>query len=178
MNAKAFATILLRFLGIYLLVVGLGHLVSSVQILAYSSESEGLPDPRSMYFWQSLHSLALLALGIVMLFHTEKVTRFVIRGVADRDDSPDAQPSFQAVGLSILGAWVLSFAIPSLVSKAVRLLVLGERSRQPELASWWGENWAQVVESVVEVGLGLLLFLASSRLVRLWTRAQRNSEES
>jgi hypothetical protein len=177
LNATAFATIVVRFLGIYFLVSGLRYLSSALQVRSYESAGASFPGSFETFVWQSTLALFILAVSIVLLFHTERVTRFVTRGVADHDDSPDARPSFHAVGLSILGAWVLSFAMPSLISKAVRLVVLGEHSRRPELSTWWGENWTQVVESVVEVGLGLLLFLASSRLVRLWTRVQRTSEE-
>ena len=89
--------------------------------------------------------------------------------IGSRDAAPPTTPSsLQAVGFSLIGVWLLSYAVPTLASNAVVLLALSKGGRELERKQYLEANWTSFLPPLFEAAIGILLLLGAKRMSRWW----------
>ena len=175
MTPRSLAAVLLKCMGIFLAISALRALGVVVQLSGpYYPPSEGF-DPRGWILFQVAHAMLLLAVGILFLVHTDLVLRLLFRDLGEKSDEPVVPAttfSWFAMALALLGAWVLSSALPSLLSKLLAMLVELRAEEQAYFQDWWTKNWSALVYQAIAAAFGLALFFASRRIAALWFAAQ------
>ena len=164
MNPRAFALVVLKFFGVYLLFVGVTGLVFLLQVRGRgtsSSDGGGLLLPAVL-------GLVGLAIGILLLFHTGWVVRRMFRDADFEAVGPAAVDiDFLATGLALIGAWLLAQSIPALVSRGTVVLGLVVGDHQVRFQEWWRENYFDMVYFGAELLIGLVLFTRNRKLAKI-----------
>ncbi len=175
MTPRSLAAVLLKCMGILLAISGLTKVGVALELSgSYFTPSEGI-DPRGLIVFQIAHAMLLLAVGILFLVNTDLVVRLLFRDLPETGDEPAVPAttfSWFAMALALLGAWVLSSALPSLLSKLLAMLVALRADQQAYLRDWWAKNWSTLVYQAIAAAFGLTLFFASRRIAALWFAAQ------
>jgi hypothetical protein len=171
MTARELALVLLKVFGLYTIVSGLGSLIATLGLRGWTGEvPEGFPDSRALFLSQAAFTLAVLAFGILLLFHSEAVLELFFRDVPGPIAPPLTPFSFHAVGLSVAGVLLLAFSLPRLASSCVVIVLLSRHGRELERAAYLKSEWMTMLEHGLETAGGLWLFLGARGLAALWHR--------
>jgi hypothetical protein len=173
MNARELATVLLKVMGLYLILSALLMAPNVVALRSASADLASVGGQEAIYTTQLLTALFLLGVGGTLLFATQPiVTRlFPLPAGGGR---PLNSFSVQAVGLSLVGAWLLAYALPSLASSGILLLALSKGGRELERAEYLRANWLTMVQPVFEAAVGLWLFFGSRGFAATWHKLHQS----
>jgi hypothetical protein len=138
---------------------------------------------RSVLFaLQAVPFLLLVSAGGVLIFKSDAQSQWAFPGPGNA--SVSAEPSeLQAVALSVAGAVVIALAIPDLARIGWNFVFLRVMRDPVEVQTLWlfegaasryaKETWGYLVGTIVQLLLGLGLFLRSRVIVRWWGRLNR-----
>lgn len=175
MTPRSLATVLLKCMGLFLVVDALQGFRALVEFLGDPGTTSGGLEPRTVFLWQAVHALLLLAIGIALLVNTSLVLRLFFRDLGDTarpPEIPGTQLAYYSMALSLLGAWVLSSAIPWLLSRAVVVLAYPVLSGSTGLGEWTAKAWIPTLYEVISTAFGLALFFSSRRIATRWFARQ------
>jgi hypothetical protein len=118
--------------------------------------------------------LGLILLATLWLIFAKKLAKFLTRGLENTNVQTDENnlSALQKVAFSVLGAYVIVYALPSLV----KIAAIGflNATRKLGEASYATTSSAEIVEVVARLSLGLWLLLGSRQITnsvgKVWTK--------
>ena len=171
MKTSDIITIALKLLAVYLIITGLISLPTAlVSVIAAISSV----DMDALFFVvSSLHGLIYLAAGALLWSFSPKVARLIEGDIPqfEREDNEFSVSTVLTCGLIILGFFVLSDALPSLVRIVIAVLKpsLDDNFSQV-IANATGTRkaiipWSDIIAMIVRVAFGIWLILGSCGIV-------------
>ena len=156
------AVVGVKLLGLYALLHAIPQLVS---LPVYFWVGEG----RGLYAMLSLLPVATyLAAGLVLLWQTEWVVRRVARIPAEEMPPATFNEHFQGVLFSVVGVVLIAWALADLAQDVVQFAYIEANRNTGAVLPATG--YTTVVEPLVQLAAGLVLFLRGRGLASLWHR--------
>ncbi len=115
-----------------------------------------------------LHALSVLALWFLAVPIADRMVRGT-SGVAQSASASNADIDMQQIVVSGIGLFLLSFAVPALISEAISMLVSWNEQHSADLRSLGRTGF---VQQLATCALGLWLFLGSRSIAEYWRRAR------
>ena len=84
--------------------------------------------------------------------------------------TPMGREELLSVLFAVVGAYVLTDAIPGLLRLGLNFSVLGALDYEYNRERYWQENWIAVAAEVARFGLGIWLVFGGRRLAAAWAR--------
>ena len=163
MKGSEFGFVLLRLAALYLgIQAGLG-LIASIGYLGYVETG----DRWAVGGAQLLLGLAVVALAAYLFVRARTVAGRLFGSLPDDEVSAPAN-TLHAVGLSLIGAFVLATALPPLGGSLFSLLWSLRAGAELELDRFASPaNLSEVIRYLLAAAIGAFLFARSGRLVEL-----------
>lgn len=160
----------LRLVGVYGLIQSIGFLVEISQFLAIYLSGEYTERLSGWYLMQAGALLLMVFASLVLVKFPATVAHRLLPTTSEPGTSL-SQPAeeLQAIGLTLLGCFLLSYAIPDFVS-SLYLLRTAASASGPIAITDEDVHVANLLNGVIELGLGLLLILRARGLSQLFTR--------
>jgi hypothetical protein len=119
-------------------------------------------------------AVLLIGLGLYLMTCSRRMAQRAFPD-SDRSSAPARVLAIHALAFSIIGAWAVVDAFPSVVTGAVTLIVgwqdyFGASSRWGGASQAWSAVGQFLISPAVKLVLGICLFVGSHRLVRFWSR--------
>ncbi|MDH3523872.1 MAG: hypothetical protein OES32_09825 [Acidobacteriota bacterium] len=168
LTASELASVLLKILGIYWIVSAVLMVPNVLALRSMTGEQyDGVPGSETVFTTQLLTAVFVFGVGASLLLATRSVVRALFSG--PREPAPPiGSSSLQAVGFSLIGVWLLAYALPTLASNGVVLLALSKGGRELERAGYLEANWTSLLPPFFEAAIGLWLLLGARRLSAAW----------
>ena len=178
LTARELAWVLLKILGLYW-VVSAVLMIPNVLALGNMTDEQygGIANSEAIYTTQLLTAVFIFGIGGTLLFATRSVLRLL--EFAPREPGSHLTTSgLQAVGFSLVGAWLLAYAIPNVAATAVVLLALSKGGREMERTHYIEANWRSFLPVFFEALVGLWLLFGARRLSASWHRQKRSKDDT
>ena len=172
MTKREVASLALKLSGIYAFIVS----VSSVHTMMYMIASIGTQydypgTPPLLAAGSGIPLLLLLFLGFYLIAASERLSKRLFPQDAEEDKiSPLSSEDVQTIAFSIVGVLLLTKAVPGLCRAILRIFDMYHRNLP---SAFIKEHIVQDSVVMVQLALGLYLFLGGKGLSGLWHKLQR-----
>ena len=166
MTTRDLGIVGLRLLGVVLIVNGL----AGFSALAGFSVAE---IDRMAGFWavaQVSSSALLLFAGLVLVMAAYRLAAVLFPGGTAAVAGTLGRRELVGVLFAVLGAYVLTEAVPNLVRLGLEAGSLGALDYEYNREHFWRQNWIAIVAEAVRFVLGALLLLGGRTLAAAWVR--------
>lgn len=164
MSNRELASLAIRLLGVYCLVRALASVADLTLLLAIAEETSIVP------LLAGIGKVLILAvMGVTMIWKSPWFARRMMR--ANEEARPDAEPrQLQAVLFSVIGVVLIVWAVPRITSITWTVASSGSEDK---LSAYWNPD---LVALVVQLVLGVALFVGSGGLARIWRRINQMNQ--
>ena len=160
----------LRLVGVYGLIQSIGFLVEISQFVAIYWSGEYTQRLSGWYLLQAGALLLMVFASLALVKFPATVARWLLPATRESGTSlSQSAEDLQAIGLTLLGCFLLSYAIPDFVS-SLYLWHTAASVSGPVTITDEEVHVANLLNGVIELGLGLLLILRARGLSQLFTR--------
>lgn len=176
MIQREFGNIGIKLLGIVAFLYALGYFPSLVA--AFQEDGKNMP---LLVAANILGVFLYMAAGKYLFSRSEYLSRRLFTAEADSGMQITSE-TLQPVMFSGIGIFILCQAIPKVMEIFFRFFLARRRevdefTRAMIAREFAGQNWAAVLGLVIQILLGLVLFLGSSGLSKLWHRLRPLAKE-
>jgi hypothetical protein len=169
MNQKEIASVALKILGIYVLILGLSSISAPL----------GFPGIDGLNFLSFLVStLTYILSGLILIFKAESISNILLRSDDQLLEKIDVSENFQKASLRVLGVYVAVFAIPSLVHLAMETIhyqILS--SSVPEHLQQKPNYIIPLVSQALRFLIGVYLALGADSVIKVLGRFDKTIEK-
>lgn len=110
-----------------------------------------------------------LAMGVVLVAWGRSLAKFLFRFRADSGNSI-SHTQLLAVGLAVLGCYLVVTAAPELLRLALDFRITGASDYAYNKELFWQRSWVSVAVEMSRLVLGVGLFVGARPLSGLWRR--------
>lgn len=178
MTKKEIVSLSLKLAGIYCLIMAIAYLNFTVMAVVSSLRGQG--------FWDMLISITpfvllllsftpfvlLLLFAAYLMFSSKLPSRIASSMIEEEKTTSFTFQDIQVLAFSIIGVWLLSSAIPTLIQVIVRIILLHSTSQRSFSVFRDSYIISQIVAAVLKLALGIYLFSGSKGLAKLWQKFQ------
>jgi len=169
MNTRSVASLSLKLLGIYAIILALPH----TQILLFFTQSfHGRETSPLMIVGYLAPFLLLIATGATLICFSAKLSRLLV-STSDSKSEPETSTSdIQAIAFSIAGVIIAAKAIPRITQIVTNISLLYNKGLESMAERAIAQAWASGLGLVVQLAIGLWLFFGARGLTHMWQRLQ------
>ena len=169
MNKNEIVTIALKILGIYIFVLGLSSIVSSIGMNSLSGFSNW-----SLYFGIFIYIIS----GLILIFKGENISKLLFRFDNNLIEKVDIPESFQKGALRVIGIYVAIFALPALIHIAGQIIEYTILSSDiPKHLQQKPNYIVLLVSQSVRFLLGVYLALGPNSIIKVLSRFDKSIEK-
>jgi hypothetical protein len=169
MNNRSVASLSLKLLGIYAIILALPH----SQMLLYLTQSvHGRSNSPLMIAGYLAPFLLLIVTGVTLISFSAKLSGLLV-STSDSQPKPEASGTdIQAIAFSIAGVIITSQAIPKITQIVTNISLLNNKGLESMAEQAIAQAWARGLGLVVQLAIGLWLFFGARGLAHMWQRLQ------
>ena len=182
MTARETASLAFKVTGIVCLIWSIPFLQTTLSALTIDRIPSFTTHRWVLFALQVVPFLLLVSAGAVLIFRSDALSDWAFPRPGNA--SVSAEPSeVQAIALSVAGAVIVALAVPDLAKIGWNFVLLRVMRDPVEAQTPWlfegaasryaKETWGYLVGTIVQLLLGLGLFLRSRAIVRWWDRLNR-----
>ncbi len=162
MTNRELASLGIKLVGLYCLI----QVVARVAGFSYSLLSGQAKMPALGLFFGVF--LVFVALGVLLIWKSERFVHLALPRAERSSHEGSEPPRLQAVFFSVVGVVLIVQALPSVTLFVARHWI--------EESPPFGWQWPHLAALLVQVVLGVALFLGSAGLTRIWRRINQMNQ--
>mgnify|MGYP001059525128 CR=1 FL=1 len=178
MTKEEIVSLSLKLAGIYCLILAITHLNYTFQSMVYFFWQED--------FWSKLISinsfvsivlsltpfLLLLLFGFYLFFSEKLPSKIASLMTQGQKISSFTFQDIQILAFSIIGVWLLSSAIPTLIRFIVQIILISSTSQRPVPLLDNSIYISHIVAAILKIALGIYLFSGGKGIIKLWQKVK------
>ena len=169
MNKNEIVTIALKVLGIYIFVLGLSSIASSIGMNSLSGFSNW-----TLYIGIFIYIIS----GLILIFKGENISKLLFRFDDKKIEKFDISEDFQKNALRVIGIYVAIFALPALihiVGQIIEYKILS--SDIPKHLQQKPNHIVLLVSQSIRFLLGVYLALGPNSILKILSRFDKSIEK-
>ena len=174
MNRSDIATLGLKLVGVYAIVLALSH--TEAIGLAISAVGSGRMEgvaPLPWAFGALIPFVLLLVSGLLLVLCAEQIGRIIVGNQETQPvDTALSSADVQALAFSVVGVGIACLALPRLGRIVVNAGLLHGSTGQAAGARFRTRAWAQAIGPAIQLLVGTALFFGGRNLSRIWQKLQ------
>lgn len=172
MTTRDLGIVGLRIVGVLLLVNGLAGLPA----IAWFPMTDMDPAVRLSVMTQLTGFVITFIAGLVLVLAGRWLGERLFPEGPSVDATTFGRADLLSVLLAVVGAYVITDAIPNLVQLGLNFSVLSAPEYEYNRDRFWQENWISIVAEAVRLGLGAWLIAGSRGLATAWVKLRPLSQ--
>ena len=172
MKKRDIASLALKLLGIYAFIVSISMLQSIVFVISRFIHTQEANLLTSIIGFL-IPLILMITFGIYLLKASDKLSNRIFTGIENNNSTMKlSSHDVQAIAFSIIGVFLITNVIPKLFQKIAQLLSLVSIQDRVLLKTVGQRLSEDLLEMIIQLILGLYLFLGGKGISKLWHKIQ------